>query len=176
VSPPTALRSFKSLLANERKPAPEISFGDLTVTELLHKIEPTWSVAQPDLSPQMSDLVSVPWLRATYELVQGGPRPGTTRSPFPYDCRSPPRAPIGKAAMPYDFALRLPGAAFDFGRVVCLPFDNGPLDQSRDRRDGHKAGSVMPTHDHLVVHLIENGAVEPYSPLRYRAGSDGSCR
>jgi hypothetical protein len=68
------------------------------------------------------------------------------------------------------------GAAFDFGRVVCLPFDNGPLDQSRDRRDGHKAGSVIPTHDHLVVHLIENGAVEPYSLLRDRAGSDGSCR
>ena len=94
---------------------------------------------------------------------------GTTRSPFPYDgCRSPPRAPIGKAVIPYDFALRLAGAAFDFGRVVCLPFDSGPLDQSRDRRDGHKAGSVMPTHDHLVVHLIENGAVEPYSLLRYR--------
>jgi hypothetical protein len=35
---------------------------------------------------------------------------------------------------------------------------------------------VMPTHDHLVVHLIENGAVEQYSLLRYRAGSDGSCR
>jgi hypothetical protein len=55
--------------------------------ELLRKIEPTWSVAQPDLSPQMSDLVSVPWVRATYELVQGAPRPmkmGTTRSPFPY--------------------------------------------------------------------------------------------
>jgi len=119
-------------------------------------------------------------VRATYELVQGAPRPmkmGTTRSPFPYDgCRSPPRAPIGKAVIPYDFALRLAGAAFDFGRVVCLPFDNGPLDQSRDRRDGHKAGSVIPTHDHLVVHLIENGAVEPYSLLRYRAGSDGSCR
>ena len=62
-----------------------------------------------------------------------------------------------------------------YGRAVCLPFDNGALDQSRDRRDGHKAGSVMPTHDHLVVHLIENGAVEPYSLLRYRAGSDG-CR
>jgi len=67
VSPPTALRFFKSLLANERKPAPEISFGDLTVTELLHEIEPTWSVAKPDLSPQMSDLVSFPWVRATYE-------------------------------------------------------------------------------------------------------------
>jgi hypothetical protein len=55
---------------------------------LLHKIEPTWSVAQPDLSPQMSDLVSFPWVRATYELVQGAPRPmkrGTTRSRFPYD-------------------------------------------------------------------------------------------
>ena len=78
----------------------------------------------------------IPWVWATYEFVQGAPRPmkmGTTRSPFPYDgCRSPPRAPIGKAVIPYDFALRLAGAAFDFGRVVCLPFDNGPLDQSRD--------------------------------------------
>ena len=30
----------------------------------------------------------IPWVRATYELVQGAPRPmkmGTTRSPFPYD-------------------------------------------------------------------------------------------
>ena len=118
----------------------------------------------------------VPWVWATYEFVQGAPRPmkmGTTRSPFPYDgCRSPPRAPIGKAAIPYDFVLRLADAAFDFGRVVCLPFDSG----LSINRDGHKAGSVIPTHDHLVVHLIENGAVEPYSLLRYRAGSDGSCR
>ena len=68
------------------------------------------------------------------------------------------------------------GRCLRFWEGRLLAPDNGPLDQSRDRRDGHKAGSVIPTHDHLVVHLIENGAVEPYSLLRYRAGSDGSCR
>ena len=54
---------------------------------------------------------------------------GTTCSPFPYD------PAICKAATPYDFALRLAELPSILG-VVRLPFDNGPLDQSRDRRDG----------------------------------------
>ena len=50
VSLPTALRFFKSLLANEREFGPEIFFRDLTVVELLGKIEPTRSVTQPDFN------------------------------------------------------------------------------------------------------------------------------
>ena len=119
----------------------------------------------------------IPWVRATYELVQGAPRPmkmGTARSPFPYEaaaCHA-----LQSARLRYPTTLHYASRALPSILGVCLPFDNGPLDQSRDRRDAHKAGSVIPTHDHLVVHLIENGAVEPYSLLRYRAGSDGSCR
>jgi len=41
VSLPTALRFFKSLLANERELGPEIFFGDLAIVELLGKIQPT---------------------------------------------------------------------------------------------------------------------------------------
>ena len=41
VSLPTALRFFKSLLANERELGLEIFFGDLAIVELLGKIQPT---------------------------------------------------------------------------------------------------------------------------------------
>ena len=41
VSLPTALRFFKSLLANERELGPEIFFRDLAIVELLGKIQPT---------------------------------------------------------------------------------------------------------------------------------------
>src|SRR5215471_18696692 len=44
VSLPTALRFFKSLLANERELGPEIFFRDLAIVELFGKIQPTRSV------------------------------------------------------------------------------------------------------------------------------------
>ena len=50
VSLPTALRFFKSLLANERELGPEIFFRDLAIVELLGKIQPTRSVTQSDLN------------------------------------------------------------------------------------------------------------------------------
>jgi len=46
---------------------------------------------------------------------------GTILSPCPYDAGSPPRVPIGKAATPYDFALRLTDAAFDFAGWSACP-------------------------------------------------------
>jgi hypothetical protein len=46
----TALRFFKSLLANERELFSEIFFRDLAIVELLGKIQPTRSVTQSDLN------------------------------------------------------------------------------------------------------------------------------
>jgi hypothetical protein len=54
----------------------------------------------------MSDLVSFPWVRATYELAQGAPRPikmGTTRSPFPYDAAA--RRALQSARLRYPTTL-----------------------------------------------------------------------
>ena len=58
MSPPAALRFVKSLLTNEREFGSEIFFTDLTVVELLGKIEPTRSVTQPDFN-QIRGLIFV---------------------------------------------------------------------------------------------------------------------
>jgi hypothetical protein len=65
------------------------------------------------------------------------------------------RAPIGETATPCDLALSLMGAAASRYRwVVPLPFDSGPLDQSRDRRDGPRATVIrsVGTDRQLVRH------------------------
>jgi hypothetical protein len=60
---------------------------------------------------------------------------GTIVSPSPYDAAL--RHALQSAKLRHPTTLHYTSrAAFGFGRVVRLPFDDGPLDHFRDRRDG----------------------------------------
>jgi hypothetical protein len=73
----------------------------------------------------------------------GAPRSmkmGTTRSPFPYDAVA--RHALQWANLRRPAILRYAShgrLSSRFRRVVRLPFDSGPHDRSRDRRDGPAA-------------------------------------
>jgi len=60
---------------------------------------------------------------------------GTIRSPFPYDVAA--RHASQSAKLRHSTTLHYASRrCLRFRGVVRLPFDNGPLDQSRDWRDG----------------------------------------
>ena len=83
----------------------------------------------------------------TAPKFDGAPRPmkmGTTRSPWRYDAIADYALQPTNLRWPAIFRYVSWPQSSEFRRVVRLPFDSGPLDQSRDRRDGHSNGRSAP--------------------------------
>jgi len=91
-------------------------------------------------------------------MNNGAPRPmkmGTTASPWRYD--DPAAETIRPDNQRWTTILRYApwAAVFPISPVVRLPFDSGPFDQSRDRRDGPLAEAPIEQNRCAFPHRAE---------------------
>jgi len=78
-------------------------------------------------------------------IVSGAPRPmkmGTTASPWRYDAAAAETIRPDNQRRTTILRYASWAAVFPISLVVRLPFDSGPFDQSRDRRDGTLAAAL----------------------------------
>jgi hypothetical protein len=104
----------------------------------------------------------------------GAPRPmkmGTTASPWRYDAAADHALQSANLRRPAISRYASGQLSSRFRRVVRLPFDSGPLDQSQDRRDGPCVdGSGLARRIFTLRRWSELPCVRPVSAVHTTAG------
>jgi hypothetical protein len=116
------------------------------------------------------------WPLNRAKSYRGAPRPmkmGTTASPWRYDAAADETIRPDNQRRTAILRYALWATVFPISLVVRLPFDSGPFDQSRDRRDGptaevgsqlHVPSKLMPLNYSLAVDAGTAASVECSQP------------